>query len=192
AASGDRAEARWGEIGGGFRARAEAGVTSVRANASELFGVGLRERSLPLLAEQEEGFFYLFLHVSRPGEGVARLALAAMPEGARRARLVKRAQAHLADELDKHAGRTTADLAERLDEARRQLVVTLSAELDEAVGQVLAAAERAGELRRQGETEHRSYREQAGEAARAIEAVRALRVPSALTPAPAVRPAGDP
>jgi GTP-binding protein EngB required for normal cell division len=144
------AEATWQELAAGFRSKTQARVDVVRAAAGELFSLSLPPLAVPVVAEQREQFFYLFLHVgsfSDPFSGALRRLL---PSSVARRRAARWADAELARELDKHAGRARWDLTQRLDAVRQRFEVTMRGELDACVDGILDAADRAEQLRRAG------------------------------------------
>lgn len=168
----DATERRWRELAEGFRIRTQARVDAVRAAAADLFDVALPHTDVPAVAEERERFFYLFLHVERPGEAFSRLTRLFLPRSVVRKRLLARAARHLASEFDKHAGRARWDLSQRLEQVRRRFELAMKEELDSAIETILRAAARAEELR--GETEMEQVRRAAEDASAREVAARVL------------------
>jgi hypothetical protein len=139
------------QIAGAFRIKAQERVNAVRTVAADIFDANLPESTVPEVSEERERFFYLFLHVGRPGEGLGRAARRLLPSKVVRRRLLVVAQRHLCDEFDKHAGRARWDLVQRLEAVRLRFEVAMREELDRTIGAMLAAADRAERLRRESQ-----------------------------------------
>jgi hypothetical protein len=143
----DRADQSWQRIAGAIRAKAEDRVNAVRAVAADIFDANLAQASGPEVGEERERFFYLFLHVGRPGEGLGRATRRLLPSKVVRHRLLAAARRHLYDEFDKHAGRARWALAQRLEAVRLRFETAMREELERTVEAILAAADRAERLR---------------------------------------------
>jgi GTP-binding protein EngB required for normal cell division len=161
----EKAEESWRRLAEQFRDRAQARVDAVRAAAADIFQVELPRAAVPEVAEEEERFFYLFLHVGTSTESIGRLLRRLLPAALVRRRLLERARAELAREFDKHAGRARWDLTQRLDAVRRRFEVSMAAELDRSVRTILEATARAEELRAMAEAE-RALRKKDNDSAR--------------------------
>jgi hypothetical protein len=143
----DRVERAWCELAARFRGRTQERVDAIRRAASDLFAIELPAMVVPVVREEQERFFYLFLHVGTTSEGLDRVARRLLPASVVRRRLLTRANEQLVREFDKHAGRARWDLTQRLDGVRRRFETTMGAELERTVDAILAAASRADELR---------------------------------------------
>ena len=143
----DRVEHAWGELAARFRGRTQERVDAIRRAASDLLAIELPTIVVPPVGEQQERFFYLFLHVGSTSEGLDRVARRLLPANVVRRRLLRRANDQLRREFDKHAGRMRWDLTQRLDSVRRRFETAMSAELERTVDAIVAAASRADELR---------------------------------------------
>lgn len=140
-------ERAWCELAARFRSRTQERVDAVRKAASDLFAIELAAMVVPVVGEERERFFYLFLHVGSTSEGLDRVARRLLPAGVVRRRLLARANEQLVREFDKHAGRARWDLTQRLDGVRRRFETAMSAELERTVDAIVAAASRADGLR---------------------------------------------
>ena len=149
----DRADQGWQEIAGAFRIKAQERVNAIRAVAADIFDADLPELTVPEVSEERQRFFYLFLHVGRPGEGLGRAARRLLPSKVVRRRQLAVAQRHLYEEFDKHAGRARWDLVQRLEAVRLRFEVAMREELNRTVEAILAAADRAERLRRESQAE---------------------------------------
>lgn len=174
AAESDRVDEAWRQLAARTRDRTQDRVNEVRAAAAELFSVDLPEIAIPEVAEERERFFYLFLHIGSPMEGLGRMARRLLPGSAARRRLLKRAEERLSNELDKHAGRARWDLGQRLDAVRSRFELAMAAELEQSIDMILEAARLANQARAEAESDRerrsRDHR-QALEAARSAQAL---------------------
>jgi hypothetical protein len=143
----DFADASWRSAAEACRSRAQLRFRELRAVAADLFSIHLPDIAVTSLADEVDRFFYLFVYPGTSTETFGRLARRLLPARTVRSRLLARSRRQLADELDKHAGRARADLAERLDAAYRHFAAAMGAELDATIESIVAAAERAEELR---------------------------------------------
>lgn len=147
-------EQAWRELAGRFRSRAEARVNAIRAMAGELFELSLAPVTVPALAEEQEEFFYLFVHVGSFTEPFAGPIGRLLPGRALRRRAERWAPRVLAREFDKHAGRASWDLTQRLDRVRQRFEAAMTAELRSAAEALLGAAERAERAQREADHTH--------------------------------------
>ena len=169
-----RTELAWQGLAEAFRARTQARVDAVRQTAAALFAVPLPALAAPALAEESEGFSYLFVHVGSSTEGLGRLLGRVLPVATARRRALARARAELVRELDKHAGRARADLTRRLDAVRLRFEAAMADELDEAVSAILVAAGRAERLAAMADAERGRHRAEAQRQAALAETLAAL------------------
>ncbi len=134
------ADEGWEQAAARFAERLRRHVQALRTAANALFEVHLGEATLPTVAEQRERFSYLFIQVESPGASLARtLRTVSRTERARR-RMLTRARRHLADELDKHAGRARFDVVQRLDTVSRRFVSAMAEELEQTEASIAMAA----------------------------------------------------
>lgn len=156
-----RTEAAWRALAEAFRARTQERVNAVRQAAAALFAVPLPAATVPAVAEEGDGFFYLFVHVGSSSEAVSGLLGRLVPGEVARRRALARARAELVREFDKHAGRARSDLTGRLDAVRLRFEAAMAAELEEAVRAILAASARAEELAAMADAERSRHRAEA-------------------------------
>jgi small GTP-binding protein len=142
-----RAQEAWRAATAEFRARTQERLDAVRRAAEGIFELRLAELSVPEVAEEEERFFYLFLHLDTTMDTMARGLRRLLPARVVRRRLAQSARRQLVAELDKHAGRARWDLTQRLDAVRLRFEAAMRNQLDDVVEGVLAATERAKERR---------------------------------------------
>jgi small GTP-binding protein len=161
-----RVESDWRALADRFRARTQHRVNTVRAAAADLFAIELPVVSVPAVAEEREGFFYLFLHVGTSTEALGRLSRRLLPARVVRRRLRRAAYAQLASEFDKHAGRARWDLSQRLDAVKRRFEAIMRDELDDTVTSILCAAARADDIRTATQQERMQNAERDAEALR--------------------------
>jgi Dynamin family len=173
-AEASRVEEEWRRTADRFRARTEERVNTLRSLAAQLFEVPVPTVRIPELAEERERFFYLFFHVGTTTEGLSRLAGWLLPRRLYRRRMGERAKRHLADELDKHAGRARWDISQRLDAVRRRFEVEMLNEVDGTLAMVVEAAARAEELRRQAASDEERRQQEDAAARRAADKALAL------------------
>jgi hypothetical protein len=152
-AEADRTEAAWCNLARAFRAATQQRVDAVRQAAAGLFAIPLPQAAVPVVAEERERFFYLFLHVGGFSGPFGPLLGRLVPSGPARRQMLARARAELADEFDKYAGRARWNLAQRLDAVRRRFETAMRQELEDAVEAILAAAARAEALARAADAE---------------------------------------
>lgn len=134
---------RWKAIADAFRSRVQERVDAARRAASELFDVPLPHSTIPDIADQKNGFSFLFVQVDSTTEPLERFASRLVPDRMARRRVLARAEVELRSEFDKHAGRAVWDLTQRLDSARRSLERAMRTELEDSIAAVVEAAERA-------------------------------------------------
>jgi GTP-binding protein EngB required for normal cell division len=144
----ERAEAEWQNMAHDFRDRTQERIAAVRATAGDLFAVALPRVSVPAVAEQDERFFYLFLHIESLDAPIGRLLGLLLPPSIARRRAAVWARGELEREFDKHAGRVRWDLTQRLDAARSRFESAMRDELNAACDGILEAADRARALHR--------------------------------------------
>lgn len=140
---------RWQQLTAGARARAESRLNALRATAASLFDVSLAPVELPELAAGRHGFSYQFTYVEGSASFAVDIARMVLPARWLRRRLLRRARARFADEIDKHAGRARADLADRLQQAQARFESNLAEHLSDAIDAIVGAAERGETLRRE-------------------------------------------
>lgn len=169
--------ASWSKLANRFRSRTEERVNRVRAAAADLLAVALPEVAIPEMAEEQERFFYLFLHVEGSAESIVRAMRYLLPPSIVRRRLLLHARAELSAQFDKHAGRARWDISQRLDAVRRRFESAMTTELDHTIESILSAARRAEEMRHSNEAD-RQRRTRDGDAIRQA----ALRVLSVTDP----------
>ena len=99
----DRVERAWCELAARFRSRTQERVDAVRRAASDLFAIELPAMVVPVVGEERERFFYLFLHVGSTSEGLDRVARRLLPAGVVRRRLLA-VNEQLVREFDKTQG----------------------------------------------------------------------------------------
>lgn len=155
-----RAEDAWQQLAREFRDRNQERVDAVRATAGDLFSVALPQVPIPAVAEQNERFFYLFLHIESLDAPLGRLVGRLVPSSIARRRAAAWAQGELAREFDKHAGRVRWDLTQRLDAARARFEAAMRDELAAAVDGILDAAGRARALQAEAVDARDRQREQ--------------------------------
>lgn len=141
-----RAEDAWQQLARGFRDRTQERIDAVRAAAGDLFAVALPRVPIPAVAEQNERFFYLFLHIESLNAPIGRIVGRLVPPSIARRRAAAWARGELDREFDKHAGRVRWDLTQRLDAARQRFEAAMREELAAAVDGILDAAGRARAL----------------------------------------------
>ncbi len=146
-------EQAWRELAERRRKLLQERVNTLRQLAADLFDIVLPAATIPELAEERERFFYLFIDLGGQIDGLARAARLLLPGRVLRRRLVRQAKDHLAEEMDKHAGRARWDLVQRLEVVHRRFETELAAELERTVATVLQAADRAETLRHRAERE---------------------------------------
>ena len=139
-------EGAWEVVAARFAGRVQARIDDLINVANQLFDVHLPKVTVPAVAEQQERFSYLFLHIEGSNAIVGRLLGSLVPSGIARRRASRLADRRLFDEFEKHAGRARHDLAERVAVTKRQLVAAMFAEFDRTEASLLAAAESARTL----------------------------------------------
>ncbi|MGH8982223.1 MAG: dynamin family protein [Acidimicrobiales bacterium] len=149
---------RWQQLAGDFRARVQHRVDSAREAAVALFEVPLPRHEIPELAEQRDRFSFLFVRIGSMVDPLHRAALRVVPEPTARRRAVVRAEAELASEFDKHAGRARWDIAQRLEDARRELERAMHDALSGSIDAIVQATERARRWQAEDE-QHRDLEE---------------------------------
>jgi GTP-binding protein EngB required for normal cell division len=155
----ERTETAWRAIAERFRHRTEERVNAIRAAAADLFSIQLVEVEIPEVAEERERFTYLFIEVGGTGDELVRAARRLLPGAVLRRRALRRAEARLSREFDKHAGRARWDLTQRLAATRRRFETAMRAELEAAIAGITAAATRADELRTESVATAQAMRE---------------------------------
>lgn len=140
----------WATLAEQFRDRARQRVDTVRHVAADLFAIDLPPIEIPELTSEPERFTYLFLHLPSTTEPIERLLARLVPGRWRLPRIVRRAAAELAQELDKHAGRARYDLTTRLDATRHHFDTAMTAAIDNTIDCYLAAATRGETLQQRG------------------------------------------
>ena len=139
----ERVEEDWRQVATHFQDRTQQRVDEVHHLAAQLFEVPLPSPEIPELAEQRQRFTYLFLEVGSVTEPIGRMLFRLLPRRLARTFALRRATQRLAEEFDKHAGRTRWDLAQRVEEAGAALERIMKTELDHSIEAVIGAAERA-------------------------------------------------
>lgn len=157
--SGEQAalEEAWSTVAGRLRSRTEVSVNELRATAASLLDLPLDQVVIPPLEDERDQFRYVFVHVEPLAEELVRALSHFLPPSARRRRALRRAEARLTAECERHAGRLRWDAAQRLEGVGRRFEEGMRQHVEATVSAIKQAAVRAEELRRSSEAERESY-----------------------------------
>jgi len=154
----ERVDRAWQEIANRFRDRTQKRVDALRQLAASIFEIDLPNLPVPQLEEQQERFFYLFLHIGSAGVSLTPLLRRLLPGNVARRRALTKAQLYLKEEFAKHAGRARWDLTQRAETLRRKFESAMRSEIEGVTASILEAITRAEDLRRVSQA-HRQAQE---------------------------------
>ncbi|MCL4313067.1 MAG: dynamin family protein [Actinobacteria bacterium] len=177
----ERVDRAWREIADRFRYRTQKRVDALRQLAASIFEVTVPSLPVPQLEEEQERFFYLFLHIGSAGITLTPLLRRLLPGEVARRRALTKAQLYLKEEFAKHAGRARWDLTQRAETLRRKFESTMRSEVEGVTASILEAITRAEDLRSASQA-HRQARESVNAASleaasRIIAKIRSLALP---------------